>query len=264
MYDIDENTAQELAEERIGERSGGLLAGLPTTLIISGLEEQLGKTSSGYSSTDYLSPVLDAVSLIRSRCEDPATSRDVNTAVRRILSSVVTAVEAEWGWDLSQLGFETDGSDYEGDVQELYEFFISDRVSNARDYIYASIVGDKRRIVERYKKSVEKRNQTVSEARRSYQFDDVVVWVSLPRILADFGGGELMSPATMPEVLATLGVESRLLGRLAGSAGHEYFAASYVRPVLVGALLQETIIELRTRWLADAPRKPAGDQQQEN
>ena len=56
------------------DRPETAVAGLPTTLIVAGLETQLASAASWYTQTDYLSPILDAAALIRERRSGDAAS----------------------------------------------------------------------------------------------------------------------------------------------------------------------------------------------
>ena len=174
-----EHTAAQ-PEELVGstfvvdDRPETSVAGLPMTLVVSALEVQLARTGGDYNSTDYLTPVLDAVALLRQRHEeDGATLATLDASLRKILDRVATAIEQEWSIDLNQLGLDAESADYAADVQELYRFFVVERLRYARELLSQVILAARKQLVERYRKAVEKKNQTVAEARRVFaNFDE--------------------------------------------------------------------------------------------
>jgi hypothetical protein len=242
------------------------LAGLPASLIVSGLLSQLGRAASGYTETDFLTPIMNAAALLRDK---HAGNQDVEVEIRRclseILGAVVSAVSADWGADLEQLGLEPGLSSYEDDVREMYRFFVIGRMQTCRDVLYHFISQDKRRLADRFRRAVEKRNQTTAEARRYFaSFDDVVIWASMPSIVAEMRSHSSWS-FPMSEVLELAGGASPgtpgagFLSSAAQLWGATDFAARYVFPALVpGDATAATIIDMRGRWVTSAPKKSIG------
>ena len=236
------------------------LAALPATLIVSGLEEQLSLVASGYSQTDYLAPLLSAAALLRERhAGDPDVLSEVRTSFGRILGRVVDAVGLDSGLDMSQLGIDPAGADYAGDVYELYRFFVVDRMRNAADLAYHTVTADRRRLVERYRRAVEKKNQTVAEARRVFQsFDDVVVWVCMPEIVEGLRA-ESAPAGTLAEALGALELEGAPFLRGVAWRFPDYaFLGRYLAPAVSGGRASSGLATaLRARWLEDSPKKNA-------
>jgi len=241
------------------------LAGLPASLIVSGLESQLSRAASGYTPSDYLAPILDAVALLRRRhAGNSAVLSELSSHVSKILARVVDAVGHDWGVELSTLGLTPGTTSYEDDVLELYRFFVADRLEHARELTFQTILTDRRRLADRFRRAVEKRNQTVSEARRVFaSFDDVVIWVSLPEILTTLREEPESWSFDLAEALARLGGEPGVAGAgfLAMAADtwlDRGFAARFVTPALSQAEELNTVLELRERWLATAQKKTEG------
>jgi hypothetical protein len=245
------------------DRPGVALASLPASLIVSGLVDQLARARSGYTPTDYLAPILSVVALLRERHRGDADVTDeIRSRLADILGAVVAAVADDWGADPFQLGLDPEGGDYAQNVAELYRFFVVDRMRNCRDLLFRCVVADRKRIADRYRRGVEKRNQTVAEARKVFQsFDDVVVWGAMPAVVAAFRDGATWSFG-LQEVLARLG------GGDPGSPGAGYlaaasqawtsadFASRYVAPALMeGEPATLTALGLGDRWLSEAPKK---------
>lgn len=239
------------------------VAGLPTTLIVAGLEEQLARQTAGYSDTDYLTPLLDAVGVLRTRhAGDNDVLDELRSSANMILNRVVSTLEREWSLDLLQLGLDPESADYAADVLELYRFFVVDRAKLAEDLLYELILLDRRRIADRYRKAVEKRNQTVAEARRTFQnFDDVVVWIALPQLLEDMQAG-LGWSVPLTDALNLLQADGAVfLSRAASLWGGDDFAAQFCDFFLRQPQLSS--IHLRARWMADAPKKTDSAQDQD-
>jgi hypothetical protein len=242
---------------------GHPVAGLPTTLVVAGLEEQLSRASEGYTTTDYLSPILDAAALLRERYSgDPDSRSALDASVRRILARTVERMQAEWGVDFSELGLDVDGDPTV--IVELYRLLVCDRLQNARDLLEQVVTASRKRIVERYRKGVEKRNQTVSEARRVFaHFDDVVMWVSMSQILADLKN-EPDWGFDIAESVVLLEATGSVLGVLASNWTCPEFASAYCAPALAEANISVTEMQLKDAWLASSPKKAAGDTTTEN
>ena len=236
------------------------LAALPATLIVSGLEEQLALAASGYSQTDYLTPLLSASALLSERhAEDSDVLSEVRSSFGRILGRVVETINRDSGLDLFQLGIDPAGADYAGDVFELYRFFIVDRVRNAGDLAYYAVTADRRRLVERYRRSVEKKNQTVAEARRVFQsFDDVVIWVCMPEIVEGLRA-ETAPTGSLGDALGMLELEGApFLRGVAWRFPDDTFLGRYLAPVVAGGRAASGLAtSLRARWLEDSPKKNA-------
>ena len=239
------------------DRPETAVAGLPTTLIVAGLETQLASAASGYTQTDYLSPILDAAALIRERRSGDAASLEaLDASIRQILGRVATAIEQEWGIDLNQLGLDASGGDYASDVLELYRFFVTERVRLGRDLLAQVILSARKRLVERYRKSVEKRNQTVAEARRVFQtFEDVVVWVSIPQILEDLRDEGNWGFDMADSLILLESDGATFLSRLAALWGDDDFAAKYCVPALSDENISGTGMVLQDRWMSESPKK---------
>ena len=236
---------------------GSSVAGLPTTLIVAGLETQLAGGSSGYTQTDYLSPILDAAALIRERRSGDSETLDaLQASLRSILNRIVTTIEQEWSIDLLQLGLDPESGDYSADVLELYRFFVTDRVRLGRELLSQVILSARKQLVERYRKSVEKRNQTVAEARRVFQnFEDVVIWVSMSQILDDLRD-EGNWGFDMADSLILLELDGvTFLGRVASQWADTDFAARFCAPALAADNLLGSEMVLQDRWMSESPKK---------
>jgi hypothetical protein len=238
------------------------VAGLPMTLVVAGLEDQLAATGGSYTQTDYLTPVIDAVALLRQRHEDDAeTLSTLDASLRQILSRVVSAIQQEWDVDLSQLGLDAGGADYSADVQELYRFFVVERLRYSRELVEQVVIAARKQLVERYRKAVEKKNQTVAEARRVFAgFDDVVIWISMPQILEDLRD-EGAWGFDFADSLVLVGSDgSSFLARLASQWNPEEFASAYCAPALLPQNIAVTQMELQDRWMAESPKKTDGEE----
>jgi hypothetical protein len=259
--------AQELVGSSflIDDKPETTVAGLPMTLVVSGLEDQLARASGDYGNTDYLTPIIDAVALLRQRHEeDPETLQTLNASLRSILNRVASAIEQEWNVDLNQLGLDSDGADYAVDIQEMYRFFVVERVRYARELLGQVVVSARKQLVERYRKAVEKKNQTVAEARRVFAgFDDVVVWVSMPQILDDLHN-EGSWGFDFADSLVLIGADGgTFLSRLASQWNPEDFASTFCAPALVEKQMAVTCMELQDRWMSESPKKTDGEEDQE-
>lgn len=257
MPGFDDNDDGSLPTETLLS-NGHPVAGLPTTLVVAGLEEQLSRAAEGYTSTDYLSPILDAAALLRERLSgDPESQGTVDSSVRRILTRTIERMQSEWGVDFSELGLDVDGDPTA--IVELYRILVCDRLQNARELLEQVITASRKGIVERYRKSVEKRNQTVSEARRVFaHFDDVVVWISMPQILSDLRSNPDWG-FDIAESVVLLESTGSILGTLAANWTCPEFAAAYCSPALVESNISVTEMLLRDNWLASSPKKTEGD-----
>ena len=258
-----DNTNAVLPEDLVGstfmvnDKPETAVAGLPMTLIVAGLENQLATANGNYSSTDYLTPVIDAVQLLRQRHEnDGETLSTLEDSLRKILGRVVEALQQEWNVDLMQLGLDPDGADYATDVQELYRFFIVERLRYSHDLLEQVIVAARKQLVDRYRKAVEKKNQTVAEARRVFAgFDDVVIWVSMPQILEDLRDEGEWGFDFVDSLVLVGGDGNTFLSRLASVWNPEDFACAFCAPALRPALISSTQMELQDRWMAESPKK---------
>lgn len=262
---LDSNTAQP--EELVGstfvvdDRPETSVAGLPMTLVVSGLEDQLAKSDGAYTGTDYLTPVVDAVALLRQRHEgDGTTLETLDASLRKILGRVATAIEQEWGVDLNQLGLDATSADYSSDIQELYRFFVVERLRYSRELLGQVILSARKQLIERYRKAVEKKNQTVAEARRVFSsFDDVVVWVSMPQILDDLRG-EATWGFDFADSLVLLGADGgTFLSRLASQWNPEDFASRFCAYALNDEQTLTTRMELQDWWMGESPKKAEPD-----
>ncbi len=241
------------------------VAGLPMTLVVAGLENQLTAANGNYSQTDYLTPVIDAVALLRQRHEDDAeTLTTLDASLRQILARVVSAIQQEWDIDLYQLGLDSGSADFAADVQELYRFFVVERLRYARELLEQVVVAARKQLVERYRKAVEKKNQTVAEARRVFAgFDDVVIWISMPQILEDLRT-EGAWGFDFADSLVLVGSDgASFLSRLASQWNPEEFASAYCAPALSAQNVSVTQMELQDRWMAESPKKTDGEEVQE-
>jgi hypothetical protein len=248
-----------LDDTQLADPARAGLARLPSTLVVSGLEDQL-RGPLGATAADYLTPLYDRLARVRAlSADDEETLQEVSRKLGVVLDRVVRAIEAEVGLDLGQLGLSPDDGAYEADVLVLYHFFVCDRVSNAREVLFQLLEGDRRRIAERYRKTVEKKNQTVAQARRLFQsFDDVVVWLSVNLVLADLAAEPGWS-FDLAHVLLLLGHDPAvpdLLTQLADAYGARDFAARYAAPALAPEVFLRTAYALRDRWSQEAPKKP--------
>ena len=241
------------------------VAGLPMTLVVAGLENQLAAANGDYTQTDYLTPVIDAVALLRQRHEeDPDTLATLDASLRQILGRIVAAIQQEWDVDFSQLGLDSGSADYPADVQELYRFFVVERLRYSRELLEQVVIAARKQLVERYRKAVEKKNQTVAEARRVFAgFDDVVVWISMPQILEDLRD-EGAWGFDFADSLVLVGSDGpSFLSRLASQWNPEEFASAYCATALSAKNLPTTQMELQDRWMAESPKKTDGEEVQE-
>lgn len=245
----------------VDDRPETAVAGLPMTLVVSGLEDQLARAGGDYTNTDYLSPVLDAVALLRQRHEDDGEALStLDSSLRRILGRVVGAIEQEWRIDLSQLGLDANGADYAADVQELYRFFVVERLRYSRELLAQVVTTARKQLVERYRKAVEKKNQTVAEARRVFaNFDDVVVWVSMLQALEDLRD-ESNWGFDFADSLVLLGADGgTFLSRVAAQWNPENFASSFCAPALTEDQMVATRMNLQDWWMGESPKKTEND-----
>lgn len=247
----------------VDDRPETSVAGLPMTLVVAGLEAQLAQQGGG-AVADYLSPVFDAVALLRQRHEeDGAALATLDSSLRKILGRVVGALSDTWATDFLQLGLDPDGADYASDVQELYRFFVIDRQRHAQQLLSRVIYTARRQLVERYRKSVEKKNQTVAEARRVFSsFDDVVIWVSMPQILEDLRS-EGAWGFDFADSLVLLGASpGTFLSRLAAQWNPEDFAADFCRLALSPDAAVATRLALQDWWMGESPKKTPDNEQE--
>lgn len=237
---------------------GASPAGLPTSLIVAGLEDQLAKAAVGYTPADFLSPLLDARRLLLDRyAGDADIIAEVNASFYKIMARIVDVIQRELDVDFSQFGLEPGEADYPSDVLELYRFFVVDRMRNIHELVSQLVKLDRRRLSDRYRKVVEKRNQTVAEARRTFlNFDDVVIWVSMPSIVADMR--EYEEWINLSGVLMHLEADgTTFLERASYSWLDESFAAKYIKPVFASAPSSIALVtKLQTRWMNESPKKP--------
>jgi hypothetical protein len=241
-------------------RPGVAVAGLPATLIVSGLDSQLSRSDQLYNEVDYLTPIMDAVRLLRNRhVDEPGACEEVNASVAKILARVARTIERDWGIDLNDLGLDPETAAYEPDVVELYQFFVAQRTSFVVELVYQTIGIERRRYADLFRKTVEKKNQTVSESRRVFQnFDDVVIWVSIPQIVEDLRANEGWSVGLL-DALARIDYTPAADGAML-SLSHrwtdETFSHRYVLPVLSDREACATLVtDLRARWLNESPKK---------
>jgi hypothetical protein len=234
-----------------------VVAGLPTTLIVGALEAQLATGKTGFTSTDYLAPILDSAAVLRQRYEGrPEVVASLDSSLRSILSRVVGRIQDEWDVDLTQVGLDPSSGSYYDDVLELYRFMVVDRLALGRELLAQVVVSARKRFAESYRKVVEKKNQTVAEARRVFvSFDDVVVWVSIPQIIEDLRG-EGNWGFNFAESAQMLGATpGSLVSRISSVWNNDDFAERYCQPALVDENASVTSMNLQDRWMNDAPKK---------
>jgi hypothetical protein len=260
MQALDENDSVTLGDHR----PEVALAGMPFALMVSSLGDQLDRFRTGYSPNDYLTPILSARALLMDRhAGDGETVSAISESFSTIVGSVARAVSLDWGADLGQLGLDPCSESYQRDVSELYAFFVTGRLRNARELLFGCVADDRRRLADTYRRTVEKRNQTTAEARRKFlNFDDVVVWSAVPQILASMRASADWS-FPLAEVLERLDgpdPQDPDAGFLASAARYmddDSFAAAYVAPALAefGAMAA-TSLYIKDRWLRESPKKP--------
>lgn len=258
MTDFNDITA-------VAETADTTVAGLPTTLIVAGLTHQLSKGSFGYDNTDYLAPILDSVALIKERHSGDADRLDdIRAAVQKILGTVITTINREFDIDLYQLGVDPTAGDYESDVLDIYRFFVVDRLKNGRDLLARCVSDNRRQAAERYRKSVDRKNQTISEARRNFgTFEDVIIWSNMSKILENIKD-ETNWSSNFAESLQILSLESSpFLSRLANLWNPENFTNLYCSPALSGESRITTELDIQDWWLNVSPRKKTTETSEE-
>lgn len=235
-----------------------VIANLPSTLIVSALEDQLTKAANGYTDKDYLTPIVDATKMLSNKySNDPEVVGSISTSLDTILSRVVSAISREWNTDFSQIGLDPDSPSYVQDVVELYRFFVVDRISLSIELLFHIIVSNRKKLVDQYRKSVEKKNQTVSEARRVFQqFEDVVIWIAMPQIFDDIKTSSAWD-FSFEESLDALNVDysSKFLYTLASMWMQPEFSSKYCAVALTDDNESFTESYIRNGWLTSAPKK---------
>jgi hypothetical protein len=248
--------------ELVGGRAAIGVAGLPASLLVSGLSGQISRASQDYPQTNYLVPILDAVRFVRRRSDGGQVLGELDSAVRRILFSVVERVERDWDFRVEDFGFDLSGEGGELDALELYEFFIAERVRNATELVYQTVVLERRRLANAYRKAVSKTDQTVSEARKTLlNFDDVIVWMSVPAIVSEMASGDSWSVG-LGESLDRIGCSPSgegILSWMAGAWDDPTFSRRYAEPVLSGGGGAALVTAVRSRWLNEAEKKARSD-----
>ena len=247
------------------ERPETAIAGLPSTLIVSALEDQLSRFASGYTDKDYLSPIINASKILASRhSDDNEITGSINVSIDSILDRVITCIEREWNVEFSQVGLDHGSAGYAQDVLELYRFFIVDRMHLSMELMFHMIVSNRKQLVEQYRKSIEKKNQTVSEARRVFQqFEDVVVWVAMPQIFDDLVNSSSWD-YSLQESLDMLNVEySQFLHTVASMWTPEEFAIKYCKPIIESENRSKAETTVRDWWITTAPKKVVGEEPEE-
>jgi hypothetical protein len=235
-----------------------VIANLPSTLIVSALEDQLTKAANGYTDKDYLTPIVDATKMLSNKYSgDSDVVSSISTSLDAILSRVVSAISREWNTDFSQIGLDPNSPSYVQDVVELYRFFVVDRINLSIELLFHIIVSNRKKLVDQYRKSVEKKNQTVSEARRVFQqFEDVVIWIAMPQIFNDIKNSSAWD-FSFEESLDVLNVDysSKFLYTLASMWVQPEFSSKYCAVALTedNELITESYI--RNGWLTSAPKK---------
>ena len=235
------------------------VAGLPTTLIVASLNTQLARGPEGYTETDYLSVIMNTVSMLRDRhAGDGELMAELNFAIRAIFSKVINAINTEWDIDLFQIALDPDSGSYESDVTELYRFFVTGRLQNARDLLLQIVINSRKRILEANRRTVDKRNQTIAEARRVFQsFDDVVIWMSIPQFLADLKADGGWNVDLRESLLMLDADSSALISRIATIWNLDDFAERFCNVAMTRANMSTTEMDLKTFWMEDAPKKVA-------
>ena len=239
-----------------------IIANLPSTLIVSALENQLTKALVGYTSVDYLSPIISATNVLSDRYkDDPEIVGSIAVSLDSILSRVVDTITKEWNIDFSQIGLDAGSPNYVQDVLELYRFFVVDRINLGMELIFHIIVSNRKRFVEQYRKSIEKKNQTVSEARRVFQqFEDVAIWVAMPQIFEDLKNTSAWEHS-FHECLGMLMIDysSKFLLNLAVQWPNDEFSNKYFLPVLSEETESYTMTCVQNWWLGTAAKKDPGE-----
>ena len=233
------------------------VAGLPTTLIAAGLYRQLDMQPKDYTDTDYLTPLMDSVIMLRERHKDDVEIlNNINSAIRLILDKIVIAINREFNIELGDFGVDRELGSYESDVRELYHFFIIARMSLARDLLAITISNSRRRYADMFRKSVEKRNQTTAEARRNLaQFDDVVIFVSIGQIVESLVN-ESNWGYNLSDSVQLLNLESSsLIMRIANYWDPDSFAEDFCKVALVPQNRSNTVIDLASWWFNASPKK---------
>lgn len=242
---------------------------LPKALITASLNAQLANLDNNQSSLDHLTPILDAIRLIQNRDEeDVEIKAEMRECRRVILNSVVTALGKYWNADFLQLGMDPDSADFELDVRDLYRFLVVDREARSREMLFNYILLERRRLIERFKKGIEKKNQTVAEARRVFSsFEDVVIYFSIPKVLSAIYEGiePEWGEMSIDGCIQLAGSDvSPILGHLAGVWGDPNFGRCYVSTSLNIANSVSTKLNLQTMWMKQCERKTTGDDKNPN
>jgi hypothetical protein len=252
MYDENILSSDFTVDERL------TVSGLPTTLIVIGLEEQLNKGKIGYTSIDYLSPILEAVALLKQRHKSENDILDsLNSHLEKILNRIVKTIELEWDIDLHQLGLDSDIIDhYIGDVLELYHFFILNRLTYSHEILSEIILSMRKKLFTNYRKSVIKKNQTISEARKFFlNFEDVVVWISIPQVLISLKN-ESNWGFNLEQSLLLLNIEnSAFLSSLLTYWNPDDFIIRYCNSSFTDENILNTELFLQDWWLSITPKK---------
>ncbi len=246
--------------ELAGDRADVLTTSLSASLLVSGLYAQLSRNAQLYPGTDYLTPILDSVRYIRrNKADEPLARIHLEDAVRRILFTVIEYIERDWDFSIDEFGKDlATGESGDLDVLELYQFFISERNRNSQELIYQTLLEDRKKFVQAYKKSVNKTNQSVSEYRKFLlNFDDVVIWASIPDILSELANGDHWS-TNLDEVFLAINCtpnEGGILQELSMNWDDPTFSKRYADPTLQSSR-SGLITAIRARWLNEAEKKP--------
>jgi hypothetical protein len=233
-----------------------ILSDFSSSMVITALNNQLNDLEKQkLDNKDFLTPFLKRIDLAKRLDISEEGKSALELAKNSILLLVTNAIEKNLEIDLSEHDLNPENGNYENDIQELYNFTIKDRKEIAIKFLENIIIMNRKIFsTNLYRIEIDKKDQTISNVRKLFSnYDDVVVWCNIEKILKEFQDGLefTFSLEQFLEVVGdSIGIPSDgFIDNLSGTLEEVNFSKLFLTPVLTNEEFTNTKIKIQERWI---------------
>ena len=138
-----------------------------SSLLVTYLYDQVQNTDFEELQSNQLENILLRINIVLNKFNEDTEVRERLVIIKHeILIKVIAFIEDKYDIVFAEFGLDVHSDNFETEALALYEFFIVNRLKNIKTFCINYILQNKKAIIERYKDSIPKANQTFREIKK--------------------------------------------------------------------------------------------------
>lgn len=138
-----------------------------SSLLVTYLYDQVQNTDFEELQSNQLENILLRINIVLNKFNEDTEVRERLVIIKHeILIKVIAFIEDKYDIKFEEFGLDVHSDNFETEALALYEFFIVNRLKNIKTFCINYILQNKKAIIERYKDSIPKANQTFREIKK--------------------------------------------------------------------------------------------------